>query len=423
MNNRRIQASGLEGPIPSNITLLRTLTDFYLMRNMLSGRVPDWMLMVRQAIDLSYNKFNESSGDSCQIRKTNLFASLSTDNIFYLTRNMLSGRVPDWMLMVGQAMRISDLNGPDTLCPTFRNTTYFKNLILRSCNLIGNLPEYLSPSLKVLDLSFNKLNGSIPDSYLNIQYTDYIFITVSDYTSLYINCGGEGLVSFDDKLYEDDADQGGPARFLRTDRRWGFSNTGHFLDNNNRDSYIERSAPGVLVNSSKLYKSARISALSLTYYGLCLNHGSYNVNLHFAEIRFTDDGTYSSLVIKSKAPTGFVNIVSVTSPVESKQRFIYFSTRMLTSSNVLRGEHRSKNGPDRDRFGPKRQTEDRTEMVRSGPGRSSVRSGPTRHNLWVFYKTGPDQTDRTEDRIGPKPQTEDRTEIIQFCPVGPVRSG
>nr|GEW95926.1 retrotransposon protein, putative, Ty3-gypsy subclass [Tanacetum cinerariifolium] len=40
-----------------------------------------------------------------------------------------------------------------------------------------------------------------------------------------------------------------------------------------------------------------------------------------------------------------------------------------------------------------------TEMVRSGPGwsgpgRSSVRSGPTRHNLLVFGKTGPDGPDR-----------------------------
>nr|GEY93025.1 nucleotide-binding alpha-beta plait domain-containing protein [Tanacetum cinerariifolium] len=66
--------------------------------------------------------------------------------------------------------------------------------------------------------------------------------------------------------------------------------------------------------------------------------------------------------------------------------------------------------------GPRLRTEDRTEMVRSspgrsGPGRSSVRSDPTRHNLRVFGKIGPDRTDRTEDRICPKPRTSDRTEI------------
>nr|GEX21023.1 hypothetical protein [Tanacetum cinerariifolium] len=42
----------------------------------------------------------------------------------------------------------------------------------------------------------------------------------------------------------------------------------------------------------------------------------------------------------------------------------------------------------------------RSGPVRSGPGRSSVRSGPTRHNLRDFGKIGPDQT-------GPK------TELVQ----------
>ncbi|GKD64586.1 probable leucine-rich repeat receptor-like serine/threonine-protein kinase, partial [Tanacetum coccineum] len=284
LNSLRIQASGLEGPIPSNITLLPTLTD----------------------------------------------------------------------------LRISDLNGPDTLCPPFRNTTPFKNLILRSCNLIGNLPESLSDGLKVLDFSFNKLNGSIPVSYNNIKETDYIYLTGNmlsgsvpnwmltdgdkidlsynrftyessrglicqmretnlfasfstdnisknavsclgnihcpiNHTSLYINCGGGGRVSFEDKLYEDDAETGGPAHFQKTDDRWGFSNTGHFLGDNNRDNYIVKSAFGVPVNSSELYKSARRSALSLTYYGLCMHNGSYNISLHFAEIQFTDDRNYSSL--------------------------------------------------------------------------------------------------------------------------------
>nr|GEX39927.1 putative reverse transcriptase domain, ribonuclease H-like domain protein [Tanacetum cinerariifolium] len=50
----------------------------------------------------------------------------------------------------------------------------------------------------------------------------------------------------------------------------------------------------------------------------------------------------------------------------------------------------------------------RSGLGRVGPSRSSVWSGPTRHNLRVFGKIGPD---RTEDRIGTKPQTEDRTEI------------
>nr|GEZ65988.1 nucleotide-binding alpha-beta plait domain-containing protein [Tanacetum cinerariifolium] len=83
----------------------------------------------------------------------------------------------------------------------------------------------------------------------------------------------------------------------------------------------------------------------------------------------------------------------------------------LTRHNVrvFWGEHRSKTGPDRDQVGPRLRTEDRTEMVRSGPGRSS--SGPILHGIIFGFLVRSDRTDRTEDRIGPKPRTEDRTEI------------
>jgi hypothetical protein len=45
----------------------------------------------------------------------------------------------------------------------------------------------------------------------------------------------------------------------------------------------------------ELYMKARISPLSLTYYAFCLENGNYTVNLHFAEIEFTNDTTYYSL--------------------------------------------------------------------------------------------------------------------------------
>ncbi|CAJ2642040.1 unnamed protein product [Trifolium pratense] len=49
------------------------------------------------------------------------------------------------------------------------------------------------------------------------------------------------------------------------------------------------------MENSELYMDARVSPLSLTYYGFCLGNGNYTVNLHFAEIMFTDDQTYNSL--------------------------------------------------------------------------------------------------------------------------------
>ncbi|KAK3025489.1 hypothetical protein RJ639_041570 [Escallonia herrerae] len=116
--------------------------------------------------------------------------------------------------------------------------------------------------------------------------------------SFHINCGGKG-VNGDEKprfTYEDDTNSGGPSNFFQSATNWGFSSTGHFLDSNNRkDTYIESSTSVLRGNNPDLYKDARLSPLSLTYYGYCLRDGNYTVHLHFAEIMFTDDKTYGSL--------------------------------------------------------------------------------------------------------------------------------
>ncbi|MBA0742671.1 hypothetical protein Gogos_015706, partial [Gossypium gossypioides] len=48
-------------------------------------------------------------------------------------------------------------------------------------------------------------------------------------------------------------------------------------------------------DEEELYTNARLAPSSLTYYAFCLANATYTVNLHFAEIQFTDDQTYSSL--------------------------------------------------------------------------------------------------------------------------------
>nr|XP_028958942.1 probable LRR receptor-like serine/threonine-protein kinase At1g07650 [Malus domestica] len=46
------------------------------------------------------------------------------------------------------------------------------------------------------------------------------------------------------------------------------------------------------MNNSELYKTARLSPLSLTYYARCLAYGNYTVKLHFAEIVLRDNRSY-----------------------------------------------------------------------------------------------------------------------------------
>jgi len=60
-------------------------------------------------------------------------------------------------------------------------------------------------------------------------------------------------------------------------------------------TYSTRHTSTLTMVDAELYTSARVSPTSLTYYGFCLANGNYTVNLHFAEIVFTNDQTYGSL--------------------------------------------------------------------------------------------------------------------------------
>nr|GEU64934.1 probable leucine-rich repeat receptor-like serine/threonine-protein kinase At3g14840 [Tanacetum cinerariifolium] len=164
-----------------------------------------------------------------------------------------------------------------------------------------------------LDLSYNKFTyESFRESRCQMEETNLFAsfstdstskevsclgnnVCTANSTSLYINCGGSKL-SIEDKLYEEDLNAGGSSHFSSTDQRWGFSMTGHYLDDDQSiDSYIVTTTSTAPVNTYELYSTAQSSALSLTYYSFCMLNGSYNVSLHFAEIVFTDDKTYSSL--------------------------------------------------------------------------------------------------------------------------------
>ena len=114
---------------------------------------------------------------------------------------------------------------------------------------------------------------------------------------MYINCGGNE-VNINGNKYEADREPRGASMFYMG-QNWALSSTGNFVDNDiDADVYIETNN-SVLSNvsalNSELYTTARVSPLSLSYYGLCLMNGNYTVKLHFAEIIFIDDRSFYNL--------------------------------------------------------------------------------------------------------------------------------
>ncbi|RYR50531.1 hypothetical protein Ahy_A07g037160 isoform B [Arachis hypogaea] len=278
------QGSGMSGPIPSGISLLKNLTDLRItdlkgpgsyfpplsnLTNLetlvlrscnLIGTVPDYLgnVTTLKSLDLSFNKLSGTIPSS--------FSHLLNMNILYLTGNLFTGPLPNWIA------------NPDYTDLSYNNFS-IKEPELLTCQQ-GSVNLFAS-SMKEHNLGIVPCLGNI-----NCSKPSY---------SLHINCGGKLITSSGNITYDEDAQEAGPARSLRAGSNWAVSNTGHFFDSSFGDYYTWSNTSKLTMNNAELYTNARVSALSLTYYGFCMRNGSYTVHLHFAEIMFTDDQTYSSL--------------------------------------------------------------------------------------------------------------------------------
>ncbi|XP_022136558.1 probable LRR receptor-like serine/threonine-protein kinase At1g53430 [Momordica charantia] len=325
-----LTANNFTGPIPDTYGNLRNLTDFRIDGNDVSGKLPEFI-------------GNWTKLERLDIQGTSM-------------ENPIPHAISELKNLT--ELRITDLKGPATSFPNLTQLTSLQELVLRNCLIEDRIPGYIGQfnALKTLDLSFNRLSGPIPDTFQNLErVTRFLFLTnnslsgqvpswilnsersidlsynnftgspvsscqqsdvnlVSSYSttmndtvawclrkdlpcprearfhSLFINCGGLRM-EVDGNEYEEDVTMGGKSNFLSFSERWAYSSTGVFLGKEDADYRASSSN----VSASSIYTTARLAPLSLKYYGLCLRRGSYNVKLHFAEIMYTADETFSSL--------------------------------------------------------------------------------------------------------------------------------
>ncbi|KAL2667821.1 hypothetical protein AAZV13_01G090500 [Glycine max] len=272
------------------------------------------------------------------LKEQNLSGIISTDlvRLSYLqqidfTRNYLNGTIPRQLGTLNLVNIIGSL--PENLV----KLTNLEILDVSYNKLTGPIPSIFGdlPHLNMLFLEGNHLTGSLPrlidrPHYVDLSYNNLsignnieelqcqpgtvnLFASFSNGNSLgnvsclsnipcktsyslHINCGGN-LVTDGKKTYDDDTGETtGPASF-HNDRgkNWALINNGHLFDTDRVNYYNVTNSTKLVMENVELYMNARVSPTSLTYYGFCLGNGNYTVKLHFAEIMFTDDKTYSSL--------------------------------------------------------------------------------------------------------------------------------
>uniref|UniRef100_M1CSF9 non-specific serine/threonine protein kinase n=1 Tax=Solanum tuberosum TaxID=4113 RepID=M1CSF9_SOLTU len=339
VTNLSLLGNRISGPIPKELGDIFTLEELVLENNLLEGPLPPNLgsLNRLRRMLLSANNLNGTIPEN--------FSNLKNMRDFRIDGTSISGTIPDfignWTEMdrldiQGTSMEgpipptisqlknmtqltISDLRGKQMQFPNLQGLRNMTRLTLRNCSIFGPIPRYVGDMpLKLLDLSNNMLNDTIPDTFeqlnfdninLAASYSDtmntfknmdawcsmkpLICPTEAKYTSLFINCGG-GRTTFEGNDYEEDKISSGPSYFSSSSDKWAFSTSGVYVGRVNA-SYIATNTFSLDVSGPDFYNTARLAPNSLKYYGLCLRGGSYRVRLHFAEIMFSNDSTYSSL--------------------------------------------------------------------------------------------------------------------------------
>ncbi|KAJ0986360.1 hypothetical protein J5N97_004716 [Dioscorea zingiberensis] len=327
-----LKGQNLTGSLPDEFSNLTSLQVIDLTRNYLNGTIPAaWASLPLTNLTLLGNRITGTIPDEFGNIITLLAVSLednliegplpqSLGKLVNLDRlridgNPVTGKIPsfisNWKKI--SRMRVTDLKGFGKF-PPLQNMGGMIRLILRNLSISGELPDYIGDmgNLKTFDLSYNSFNSSAP-AYC---YTGVVNL-VSSYSStdsnsissclrrnlpcsgkaknynLFINCGGDKMTIGNDE-YQGDTLTQGPSTSSTYDEKWAYSSTGEFQGEASR-GYIATNVSVLNMSNPELYMTARLSPLSLRYYGLCLQNGNYTVKLHFAEIMFTDDQTYSCL--------------------------------------------------------------------------------------------------------------------------------
>ncbi|XP_058745446.1 probable leucine-rich repeat receptor-like serine/threonine-protein kinase At3g14840 isoform X2 [Vicia villosa] len=174
--NINLLGNRLTGSIPKEIANISTLIQLELTANQMSGNITSELGNLPQIRTLRFSSNNFSG----ELPVT--LAKLATLQEFQISDNQFSGKIPDFIQNWTNinTLRISDLNGSEYApLPQLKNMTSLSKLLLRNCNINGTLPDLgTKASLKYLDFSFNKLSGTIPSTYADINdIMNFIFLT------------------------------------------------------------------------------------------------------------------------------------------------------------------------------------------------------------------------------------------------------
>ncbi|KAK8989619.1 hypothetical protein V6N11_064037 [Hibiscus sabdariffa] len=285
LTSLRFEGNSFEGPIPSSLANLASLT-FLRIGDIYHGS---------SSLDFVGNLKNLTELILRNVLLTGILPSYITElhslERLDLSFNNLTGTIPSDMFMMGS----------------------LKYLFLGNNGLSGPIPNRTREILITIDLSYNFLSGNLPswvNSVLELNLVGNNFTINSSnirllpgleclqrsfpcsrdaprYATFSIKCGGPEMISKGIVFEADNRTVGAAVYDITTTQKWAISNVGVHSGVQNTLAQVRST------DSPELYNSSRLSPGSLRYYGLGLENGAYTVKLFFAETSFPDRSSQS----------------------------------------------------------------------------------------------------------------------------------
>ncbi|XP_062226737.1 probable LRR receptor-like serine/threonine-protein kinase At1g56130 [Phragmites australis] len=146
-----IDSAGLSGPLPSSFSKLTRMNKLWASDNDFTGQIPDYIGSWTSLTDLRFQ------GNSFQ---GPLPTTLS--NLVQLTD-----------------LRIGDIVNESSSLAFISNMTFLSTLVLRNCRISDSLASVNFSQfarLSLLDLSFNNITGQVPQTLLNLNSLNFLFL-------------------------------------------------------------------------------------------------------------------------------------------------------------------------------------------------------------------------------------------------------
>nr|KJB66875.1 hypothetical protein B456_010G162700 [Gossypium raimondii] len=174
-----LEVNNFSGQVPPELRQLVNLETLRLSSNRLSGNLPSELADLRNLRDfrINDNNFNDSIPD--------FFQNWNNLTRLEIQGSGLEGPIPSSISALENLtiLIISDINGANQPFPDVRKMTRIKRIILKKCSISGEIPEYVwkMTALRVLDLSFNSINGEL-EGVIPPGELKFLFLTGNNLT-------------------------------------------------------------------------------------------------------------------------------------------------------------------------------------------------------------------------------------------------